>query len=153
GFGFVFNGFDPASPTALISFLGPPQSPAFQFTFPFPAASFVPAGTQAVVADPASPAGARLSAAAALPPGGPGLASLSPATGPTGGGTVVTITGSAFHCDTPVITFGTVAATNVTVLSTSQVRCVSPSQLFTTSTSVNVTVSQLNGTAVLANAF
>ena len=56
----------------------------------------------------------------------PMITSVTPANGPVGGGTAVTIAGSGLKLTTGV-NFGTVAATSVTVISDSQVTAVSPS--------------------------
>jgi plastocyanin len=55
----------------------------------------------------------------------PAIASVSPATGPTSGGTLVTIIGSGFTSPTTVL-FGSVAARNVTVVSPSMITAVAP---------------------------
>jgi hypothetical protein len=57
----------------------------------------------------------------------PTVTKLSPAAGPTAGGTTVTISGSGFTADSGVL-FGTVAATSVTFVSPTQLTAVSPAQ-------------------------
>jgi hypothetical protein len=52
-------------------------------------------------------------------------ASISPATGPAAGGTVVTITGTNL-LDVTGVTFGGTAATDVDVLSSTKVKCKTP---------------------------
>lgn len=153
GFGLAFNGFDPTNPVWAISILGPPASPAFQATFAFPPNFTVPAGLQGAVADPTSPAGIRLTAAADFVPGVPVISFVTPGSGPATGGTVVTIEGDGFYCDQPQVTFGGVAATSVQVLSGSQIRCTTPAQGFTAPTPVTVTVTQAAGSGSLAAAF
>jgi IPT/TIG domain len=56
---------------------------------------------------------------------GPSLTSISPNTGPVTGGTTVTILGSGFQSGSRV-TFGGIAATSVTLVSSTQVQAVSP---------------------------
>jgi len=59
----------------------------------------------------------------------PSISSISPAQGPVGGGTVVTITGAGFF-GSPIVTFGsgpgTEVATNVTVLSPTELQATVP---------------------------
>jgi hypothetical protein len=59
--------------------------------------------------------------------GAPSVTSISPAAGPTGGGTSVTISGLSFTGATRVL-FGPAAATSFTVNSDSQITAVSPSE-------------------------
>ncbi|MDA0365850.1 MAG: IPT/TIG domain-containing protein [Chloroflexi bacterium] len=58
-------------------------------------------------------------------PGQPVIGSVTPASGPASGGTTVTITGSGFSSPATV-TFRGVAATNVTVVSASQITATTP---------------------------
>jgi hypothetical protein len=55
----------------------------------------------------------------------PAVTRVSPATGPTTGGTLVTITGTSFTGATAV-DFGTTAATNITVVNSSEITAASP---------------------------
>ncbi|MCI0341279.1 MAG: IPT/TIG domain-containing protein, partial [Planctomycetales bacterium] len=62
-------------------------------------------------------------AGAGSPP--PTLGSVSPASGSSAGGTVVTLAGSAFASGTTV-SFGTAAASSVTIISSTSLTCVTP---------------------------
>ena len=57
----------------------------------------------------------------------PAVTALSPSSGPSAGGTSVTITGSGFTGATKVV-FGSVAATSFSVVSATQITAVSPAQ-------------------------
>jgi hypothetical protein len=57
----------------------------------------------------------------------PAITSLSPNTGPTSGGTTVTITGTHFTGATEVV-FGTVAGTDLTVVNDTTITVVSPAE-------------------------
>jgi len=72
----------------------------------------------------------------------PTLSSVSPNSGGTSGGTVVTLTGTKLEGTTNV-SFGGTSATNVTVLGGTSVKCTSPAG----SGSVSVTVAALGGTS------
>jgi hypothetical protein len=76
-----------------------------------------PAGTSAPVA------GDEFTYTAATPT----VTSISPTSGPTAGGTTVTITGTGLTGATKVL-FGTVAATSFTVVSATKITAVSPAQ-------------------------
>jgi len=71
----------------------------------------------------------------------PVVTAVSPNRGPTSGGTIVTIAGSNFKAGASV-TFGSAAASNVTVLSSSQITCTSPAHFPTV---VDVTVTNPDG--------
>ncbi len=73
----------------------------------------------------------------------PAVRSLSPASGPTAGGTTVTVTGSNLTGASRV-TFGGVAGTGTTVLSASQLRVKTPAHAVGT---VNVQVTTPGGTS------
>lgn len=73
----------------------------------------------------------------------PTVASLSPNAGPTAGGTLVTITGTGFIAGATVA-FGATAATNVTVVSATQITVVDPPESAGT---VAVTVTTAGGTS------
>jgi hypothetical protein len=77
----------------------------------------------------------------------PAITSLSPASGPQAGGTVVTITGSGFTGATAV-KFGADNATNVTVLSDSRIQATAPAGTGT----VNVQVITPGGTSAIVAA-
>jgi hypothetical protein len=81
----------------------------------------------------------------------PAATSISPSSGPTTGGTVVTLTGSGFVTGATV-KFGTVAATSVSVASPTSITCKSPAEAAGT---VYVTVTTLGGTsaAIAADKF
>ena len=78
----------------------------------------------------------------------PTVASLSPAVGPSAGGTAVTITGTGFTPDAAV-QFGTVPASSVTVSSATSLTAVSPAG---TAGTVDVTVTTAGGTSATTNA-
>jgi large repetitive protein len=78
----------------------------------------------------------------------PTVTALSPSAGPLAGGTTVTITGTGFS-GTPVVDFGTVAATGVVVVSPTQITAVSPAE---TAGIVNVTVTGPGGTSATSSA-
>lgn len=93
-----------------------------------------PTGTVSiVVVDPSGRAalynGFPYSGAATTPatstPGQPVISSVSPATGPASGGTAVTISGAGFSSPATV-TFGSAAATNVTVVNATQITATTP---------------------------
>ncbi len=71
----------------------------------------------------------------------PVVTAVSPNRGPTSGGTVATIAGSNFKAGASV-TFGGAAASNVTVLSSSQITCTTPAHFPAT---VDVTVTNPDG--------
>jgi hypothetical protein len=77
----------------------------------------------------------------------PTVSSVSPATGPTGGGTAVTITGTNF-AGNPSVVFGQTAATNVIVVNSTTITAVSPAG----SGIVNVTVTTPGGTSATSTA-
>ena len=78
---------------------------------------------------------------------GPTVTGISPNSGPTAGGTVVTITGTGFTGATGV-DFGTTAATNVTVVNDTTVTADSPAG----TGGVDVTVSTPNGASATSTA-
>ncbi len=77
----------------------------------------------------------------------PTVTNISPNSGPAAGGTLVTITGANYTGPTTV-DFGTIAATNVTVVSTSEVTAVSPAGTGI----VDVTVTADGGTSATSDA-
>ncbi len=81
-------------------------------------------------------------------PAAPTVTSLTPATGPAVGGTVITITGTGFTGATAV-NFGTITGTSLTVNSATQITVTSPAG---TAGLVNVTVTTLNGTSAVTPA-
>ena len=80
---------------------------------------------------------------------GPSIASVSPNTGTAGGGTLVTITGANF-ADGATVNFGSIAASKVTVLSSTSITVTTPTGAAGT---VNVTVTCNAQSASLPNAF
>lgn len=147
----VFNGFDPAHPLFALSVLGPASAPQLALTFGFPAATTALGGGQAIVADPTSPAGLTLSAAFDFFPAGPGLTSVSPPSGPQGGGNPVTLTGNGFLCQPVSVTFGGVPAGSAVVLDNTTVQCFAPPS--TTTGPVDVTLVQDGQSVTLTGAY
>ena len=78
----------------------------------------------------------------------PTVSSLSPSSGPNGGGTVVTIDGSGFS-GASAVHFGANAATSFSVVSSSQITASSPAGSLG---SVDVTVTSPGGTSATSNA-
>ncbi len=78
----------------------------------------------------------------------PTVTAISPTSGPTTGGTSVTITGTNFASGATVM-FGTVTATAVTVGSTTSITATSPAESAGT---VNVTVTTAGGTSATSSA-
>ncbi len=104
-----------------------------------------PAGTGTVDVTVTTPGGTSATSAAdqftyAAPPT---VTSVFPASGPIAGGTSVTITGTNFTGATTV-NFGTIAGTNVTLISPTQILVNSPAEAAGT---VNVTVKTVGGTS------
>jgi hypothetical protein len=100
-----------------------------------------------------SPAGvsggiAILFAASSAPPPAPTVTAVSPASGPTTGGTSVTVTGTGFT-GASAVKFGTVAATTFTVNSATQITAGAPAGSLGT---VDVTVTTPGGTSATSNA-
>jgi len=71
----------------------------------------------------------------------PTIATISPASGPTGGGTAVTLTGTGFLAGATIV-FGSAAATAVTVVSPTQITATTPAG---SAGAVNVVVTNPNG--------
>ena len=82
------------------------------------------------------------------PPPAPIVTGLTPSSGPLAGGTVVTITGTGFTGAT-VVKFGTIAGTNLTVNSATQITVTSPAGA---AGMVDVTVTTPNGTSAVTPA-
>jgi len=80
----------------------------------------------------------------------PTVTSVTPTSGPLAGGTSVVIAGTNFTGATSV-SFGTVAATGVTVNSATQITCVAPAQTAAGAVSVSVTIPGATGS--MASAF
>jgi len=80
----------------------------------------------------------------------PSIASISPATGPTAGGTVVTITGTNFN-DATEVKFGATAATTFAVNSNTQITATSPdvSSVVPVPGVVDVSVTTAGGTSAI----
>jgi hypothetical protein len=112
-----------------------------EITAPAPAQS---AGTVPVtVIDPVGGSSAASSAGVYTYDAVPTVTGVSPATGPTAGGTSVTITGTGLTGATSV-RFGTAAATNLNVLSATQLTATSPASA---AGAVNVIVTTPGGTS------
>ena len=77
----------------------------------------------------------------------PAVTNISPTTGISTGGTVVTITGTNFNGGT-IVNFGNTPATNVTVVSSTQITATSPAGTGT----VDVTVTGPGGTSAISTA-
>lgn len=146
GFALVLNGFDPTNPFSGLSIL----APQFAATAWFPNSFGGPVALQACVANPAAPLGFTLTAAADLFSGGPLLATVAPATGPTGGGLAMVITGSNFQCDAPNVLIGGVPAPGAVVLSDQVIHCTSPALPPGVH---DVTLTQAHGSSTMAAAF
>ncbi len=73
----------------------------------------------------------------------PTVTALSPAQGPTGGGTVATLTGTNFFASGTTVAFGGVAAASVTVNSATSISATAPAG----SGTVDVTVTTVGGTS------
>jgi Calcineurin-like phosphoesterase/IPT/TIG domain/Purple acid Phosphatase, N-terminal domain len=71
----------------------------------------------------------------------PAITSISPSTGPTGGGTLITITGTGF-ASAATVSLGGAAATNVNVASSTSITATTPAH---GGGAVNVTVTNTNG--------
>lgn len=84
------------------------------------------------------------SASAAMPT----ITKLSPASGPVGGGTTVTITGTELFAASAVH-FGSLEATSLVVLSASKIRAVSPAKEGGVAGVVDVTVTTPEGTSAI----
>jgi hypothetical protein len=109
-----------------------------------------PAGTGTVDVTVTTPAGTSVASPAdhfTYTAAAPTVTSISPTSGPSSGGTLVTITGTGFTGATGV-TFGTVAATNVIVASPTTITAMSPAGTGV----VNVTVTTPGGTSPITAA-
>lgn len=91
--------------------------------------------------------GAKVLAGGSAP--APTVATVTPTTGGTAGGTAVTITGTNFW-NVSSVTFGGTAATSVRVTSTTTLTCVSPAK---TAGAVTVAVVTPGGTGTKTTAF
>jgi IPT/TIG domain len=80
-------------------------------------------------------------------PTAPAVTGVSPATGPSAGGTPVTITGTGFSADS-IVNFGAAAASSVTVSSATSITAVSPGG----SGTVDVAVTNSGGTSAASTA-
>ncbi len=146
GFALVLNGFDPTSPFSGLSIL----APQFAVTVWFPNSFGGPVALQACVGNPSAPLGFTLTAAADLFSGGPVLATVAPATGPTGGGLALVITGNNFQCDAPNVLIGGVPAAGAVVLSDQVIHCTAPALPAGVH---DVTLNQSHGSSTLSAAF
>ncbi len=82
----------------------------------------------------------------------PAISAISPSTGPTAGGTLVTITGANL-AGTYAVSFGGSPATNVTVVSPSEVTAVTPASSFPVKVDTTITTAIGISTAVPADTF
>lgn len=79
------------------------------------------------------------------------LPTVSPTTGGVAGGTAVTLTGTNFPVGTtPIVLFGTVAASNVVVVSATSITCVSPAN---PAGAVGITINGATGSVTKPTAF
>jgi hypothetical protein len=78
----------------------------------------------------------------------PTVSSISPNTGASTASTVVTINGTGFVAGATV-KFGTLAATNVTVVSATQIKATAPAVTITADSKVDVTVTTTGGTSAI----
>ena len=83
--------------------------------------------------------------------GAPTLASIAPSTGPTAGGTAVTLTGTSFAPGTTV-TIGGVAATGITVVNSTTITAATPAYV-SGPVAKNVVVNNGTGSATLTGGF
>jgi hypothetical protein len=112
---------------------------------PAVSATLSPTG-QTSSANPSASVGALITATGTAPPA-PSVTTLSPTSGPTAGGTTVTITGTNLSGATKV-SFGTAAATTVNVTSPTSLSATSPAG----SGTVDVTVTTAGGTSPTTSA-
>jgi formylglycine-generating enzyme required for sulfatase activity len=82
--------------------------------------------------------------------GAPMITGVAPSSGPAAGGSVVTISGTAFY-GTPSVSFGGVPASSVSLISQTQLTAVAPSG--TGGSTVAISVSTNSGLATMASAF
>ncbi len=83
----------------------------------------------------------------------PTIASVTPRFGPEAGGWTATITGSGFAAKTPIVRFGSVGATNVSVLSDTLLTCTIPASQLAAGPFVDVVVDNGGGVAGLSHEF
>ena len=90
-----------------------------------------------------------------VPVSPPTITSVSPSAGPSGGGTIVTITGTGFIFNTTSVvssvTIGGAACTSINVASDTALTCFSPAG--TAGTQQDVVVTTVGGVATLSNGF
>ncbi len=108
-----------------------------------------PAGSQTLSVTTSKDSVPVTSAATVMvPPAAPTVSAVSPATGPTAGGTSVVITGTNFT-SAATVKFGSTAATSVSVTSATSLTASSPAT--TTAGTVDVTVSTAGGTSATSS--
>ncbi len=83
------------------------------------------AGAKSVIVSTAGQTATLTNGFSYVAPGAPTVSSISPSSGPTAGGTLVTITGTNFAAGATV-TIGGAAATGVTVVSATSITCTTP---------------------------
>jgi hypothetical protein len=159
----VNPGSGPASGGTSVTIVGSGFTGATAVSFgSVPASSVVVvSGTQIIATSPAEGAGAV--DVTVTTPGGesaanpadqytyiaaPAVTGISPASGPASGGTTVTINGTGLTGATAV-SFGSAAATNVTVVSGTQITATAPAQ---SASAVDVTVTTPDGTSPTSGA-
>jgi hypothetical protein len=137
-----------ATPTALPA---PVSRPAPTTTIVASAtAAPIPTGRQQVVEKPTATPTATAPPITIDSTGG-AVTGVSPSSGPSGGGTNVTVTGSGFWKFGTSVTFGGVAATNVTFVDSATITCTTPVHAAGT---VTVVESDSKGTSTtLSNGF
>jgi IPT/TIG domain len=138
----VFFGTAPASSFSVSSSTRITALSPVEAAGPYHVTVTTPSGTSADVAAD------RFTAVAPPTPPLPSVTSLSPTSGPTAGGTTVTIRGTNFNGATQVL-FGTVPATGVSVSSSTKLTAVAPAQ---GAGSDNVFVSTPGGTSAAVTA-
>jgi len=107
-----------------------------------PAAPGAPLTGSANITDTGYPATQSIPVSGTATGQPPTVTGIAPATGPSSGGTTVTITGTSFYSGATV-SFGSTAATNVTVVSLTSITATSPAG----SSAVDVTVTTGAGTS------
>ena len=119
GSGFTSNStvdFGTANPGTSVTYISPTSITAVS-----------PSGTGTVDVTVTNPAGtSATSAADHFTFGSPTVSSVTPSSGPTGGGTYVTIIGTGFVNGSTSVAFGSYPATLVSVVSAQQITAVSP---------------------------
>jgi hypothetical protein len=127
---------------------GATAAPQMRVLSPYAIAAVAPAGTGTADVTVTTPAGTSSRGSAdqyayivpAVTPKGPVVSGVTPANGPVSGGSKVTITGTSLG-DAFAVDFGGTAATQVTVISTTEVQAVAPAVPFPGRVDIFVTTS------------